>query len=72
VAHVRRTKRANQDLFAIWRYIAADNPDAASAQLMEIDRKFTLLSFFPQIGQKRDDLRKGLRIFPCGAYLILY
>ena len=30
------------------------------------------LADFPQIGRKRDDLRKGLRGFPVGEYLILY
>jgi toxin ParE1/3/4 len=47
-------------------------PAAASAQIDQIDRKFRLLSFFPGIGRKRDDIRKGLRVFPCDPYLILY
>ena len=72
MARVRRTKRANNDLIAIWRHIALDNPAAATAQLIEIERKFLLLSFFPKIGRKRDDIREGLRMFPCDAYVILY
>ncbi len=69
---LRRTKRANTDLISIWRYIALDNPEAATAQLSEIERKFRLLSFFPKIGRKREDIRKGLRLLPCDAYVILY
>ena len=72
MARVRRTKRANNDLIAIWRHIALDNPAAATAQLTEIERKLRLLSFFPKIGRKRDDIRKGLRMFPCDSYVILY
>ncbi len=52
MARVRRTKRANNDLIAIWRYIAVDNPSAAAAQLSELERKFRLLSSFPRIGRK--------------------
>ncbi len=69
---VRRTKRANNDLIGIWRHIALDNPNAATGQLSELERKFRLLSFFPKIGRKREDIRKGLRMFPCDAYIILY
>jgi len=69
---VRRTKRANQDLISIWRFIALDNCDAATAQILEIERKFQLLAHFPKIGRLREDIRKGLRTYPCNAYLILY
>jgi toxin ParE1/3/4 len=69
---VRRTKRANDDLIAIWRHIALDNANAATAQLSELERKFRLLPFFPRIGRKREDIRKGLRMFSCDAYVILY
>ena len=72
MANLRRTKRANQDLIGIWRHIAADNPTAATAQLTGIERKFRLLSFFPKIGRKRDDIRRDLRMFPCDSYVILY
>ncbi len=69
---VRRTKRANADLISIWRYVAQDNPEAATEQLLELERKFRLLSFFPKIGRMKEDIRKGLRVFPCDAYVILY
>ena len=66
---VVRTRRANQDLIAIWRHISLDNPGAATGQLLEIERK--LLSHFPKIGRIRADIRKGLRTFPCNSYIIL-
>jgi plasmid stabilization system protein ParE len=73
MARVRRTKRANQDfIIGIWRYIAQENPTAATNQLAEIERKFRLLAEFSQIGPKRGDIRTGLRMFRCNAYVILY
>ncbi len=72
MAKVRRTKRANQDLISIWRHIALDNPEAATRQLTEIEQKFQLLAHFPKIGRAREDIRKGLRTYPCSEYLILY
>ncbi len=70
--NIRRTKRANQDLAAIWRHIAQDNPEAASKQLDAIERKCLLLRQYPKIGRSRNDIRKGLRTFPCDAYIIFY
>jgi toxin ParE1/3/4 len=70
--NIKRTKRANQDLISIWRYIAEDNPEAATKQLDAIEQKCQLLLRYPKIGRSRYDIRKGLRTFPCDAYIILY
>jgi toxin ParE1/3/4 len=70
--NLKRTKRANQDLILIWHYIAQHNPEAANAQLEAIERKCQLLLRYPKIGRSTDDIRKGSRTLPCGAYVILY
>jgi plasmid stabilization system protein ParE len=63
---------AREDLKAIYRYLANQSPPAAG-RLREIflDR-FRLLARHPLLGQARDDLAEGLRMFPAGSYVILY
>ena len=69
---LRLTQRAEDDLIAIWTYIATHNPRAADQLLDDIDTKARLLSEFPEIGQARPDIAEGLRYLPIGSYLILY
>jgi toxin ParE1/3/4 len=66
--------RAQADLQAIWDYIGIeqDSPEAASHQLGRFHEKFALLATQPLMGQLRDDLRPGLRIFVADSYVILY
>ena len=53
---VIRTAQAEEDLIDIWVYIAADNPDAADALLLDIDKKCALLAGNPAMGQARPDI----------------
>jgi toxin ParE1/3/4 len=69
---LHRSKEAEEDLIAIWGYIAADNLAAADAMLHRIDEKCQLLTHFPEMGQERRDVGNGLRHFPLGSYHILY
>jgi toxin ParE1/3/4 len=66
--------RALADLEAIWDYIAIeqDRPDAATNQLLRFYEKFELLASQPLMGELREDLRRGLRIFVADSYIILY
>jgi toxin ParE1/3/4 len=66
------SRSAEEELRDIWRYIAAENPDAADRILLKIDEKFQILREFPDIGAQRDDIRPGARVFIEGVYLILY
>jgi len=34
--------------------------------------RFRMLLDFPQSGTRRDELRRGLRTFPVGSYLVFY
>jgi toxin ParE1/3/4 len=72
VAELFVTRRAEADLREIWRYIAADNPDAADRVLLRIDEKMQILRQFPRIGPLRNDIRRGARMLVEGNYLLLY
>ncbi|HEY2760724.1 MAG TPA: type II toxin-antitoxin system RelE/ParE family toxin [Pirellulales bacterium] len=69
---VERSNPAENDLFSIAEYIARDNPSAAAQWLDEIEKKFNLLATQPLMGEAVDQIRKGLRRFTHGAYLIFY
>jgi toxin ParE1/3/4 len=72
VAELLTSRRAEEELRAIWRYVAAGNPAAADRLLLRIDDKLRLLRDFPGIGTLRDDIRPGLRMLVEGNYLLLY
>ena len=69
---VVRTTEAEEDLIGIWIYIARDNPAAADDTLRGIEEKFSMLAENPRIGKALPELRKGMRRWPFGEYLILY
>jgi len=69
---IRRSPLAEQDLRDIWRYIAADNPDAADRLLHKIESKLEQYADRPAMGAPRDSLAPGLRSFPVGRYLVFY
>ena len=69
---VRRTPTSRRDYRAIWDYIAADNEDAADAQLRALDAAVAMLSDHPHAGRRRPELRPRLRSFPVGSYVIFY
>ena len=72
MATVYVTRRAEEELREIWRYIAAENMDAADKLLLRIDQRLDLLRDFPMIGTHRDDIRPGFRMLVEGPYLLLY
>lgn len=67
-----RSAEAEQDLIAIWVYVAADDPGAADRLLDRIDEACTQLAEFPDLGTGYEEIRAGLRLFPVRNYLILY
>lgn len=68
----RRTAQAEEDLIALWLYIATENPQAADKQLDRIEAVFGVLADHPGIGAARPDLAPELRYYVVGSYLILY
>ncbi len=72
--HYVVSPQAVADLEAVWNYlgIEQESPPAASRQLRRFHEKFALLASQPLLGELRDDLRPGLRIFLADSYVILY
>ncbi len=70
---IRFRPAAIDDLDNILIYIARDNSDAALKVVDAIEAFcFQTLSENPHIGASRDDMIKGLQIFPVYSYLICY
>lgn len=68
----RLSANADQDIEEIWEYIALHNPSAADRQLDLFHEHFARLSANPGLGQRCEDLRPGLRLFPVGNYVVFY
>ena len=67
-----RRPQVRLDLLQIWDYIRQRDPDAAEQVLRDIDERFVLLSEFPEMGSKRDDIRDGMRLAVYKRFVILY
>jgi len=63
---------ARSDLRNIREYIASENRPAATRIVREIKAKFKTLLKFPEVGRRRNELKRGLRSFPVGKYVVLY
>jgi toxin ParE1/3/4 len=64
--------KAEQDIEAIADYIAGHNPRAALKLLDLFDQRWSLLSDFPETGQRRTDLDAEARHVVISHYLTLY
>jgi toxin ParE1/3/4 len=58
---LRKTPAAEQDLLAIWEYIAQDNPAAADRLLARFNSRFSQLLRSPLSGESQERFRLGLR-----------
>jgi toxin ParE1/3/4 len=68
----RTSPRTEDDLHAIWRYVASKNTGAADRLLDRIEATFDKLARSPLSGRARPDLAATLRSFPVGSYVIFY
>lgn len=66
------SRTARSDLVEIWEYIASENERAANRINREIIARFETLLRFPELGRRRDELKKGLRSFPVKKYVVFY
>jgi toxin ParE1/3/4 len=68
------TRRAEDELRAIWRYIAVDNDNepAADRILLGISEKIELLRDHPRLGPRRSDIADSARLLIEGHFLIFY
>ena len=69
---VRLSDHAREDLDEIWLSIAIDNVTAADGLIDKLEELLQRLLRFPEMGVARDEIRPGVRSFPCGNYLVLY
>jgi toxin ParE1/3/4 len=67
-----RSAQSEEDLIAIWRYIAAENPTAATQLLERIDRRITSLARHPLLGEHQPRFGENTRRLIEGNYLIFY
>lgn len=68
------SSRAEDDLDAIWLYIAkrSGSLDKADEVVTSITGHFALLASTPEAGRCREDIAEGLRAFPAPPYIIYY
>lgn len=69
---VHIVESAQQDIAQIRDYIAAEDVEASSRFLANIDRVLGLLEYQPRMGRARADLRSGIRLIPLGSYVMAY
>jgi toxin ParE1/3/4 len=67
-----RSSQSEQDLIAIWLYIAADNPTAATRLLKRIDRRIESLAQHPLLGEHQPEFGENTRRIIEGNYLVFY
>lgn len=63
---------AKEDVKGIRKYIAEDNPQAASRMVATLKEKCRALLNTPMMGRTCNELVPGLRSFPVGNYVIFY
>ena len=73
MAH-RLSPEAEAELDDIWWHIVQSgvSVDVAGRVVALITERFHLLAAFPHLGRARDDLRRDLRAFTVGGYVIFY
>jgi toxin ParE1/3/4 len=72
VKRIRLSDHARDDLDEIWFSIAVENMPAADRIIDKLDELLRKLLQFPEMGAEREDIRPGVRSFPCGNYLVFY
>ncbi len=73
MGHIERTPEALLDIRGIALHIAADNPEAASKWLLELEHLFALFAVQPKMGQRMRTRRFGIvRRFSRGNYVVYY
>ena len=63
---------AEDDLFAIGRYIEQSNPEAAARFSARLEERCRQLAHQPHLGPARPDIAADLRFLPHRSYLIFY
>lgn len=67
-----RSAQSDEDLIAIWNYIAADNPAAATGLLKRIDQRILTLTAAPFVGERQPQFGETTLRIIVGNYLVFY
>ena len=69
----RLSAKALEDLKSIGRYtLKSWGREQRNIYLAKLDNSFQILSEQPQLGNARDDIRGGYRVYHVGRHLIFY
>lgn len=70
----RLSREAENELEEIWSYIVEQNESHSQADRVidQLTDDIAILAANPHLGRQRNELRKGMRSFSSGNYLILY
>ncbi|HEV2553214.1 MAG TPA: type II toxin-antitoxin system RelE/ParE family toxin [Bosea sp. (in: a-proteobacteria)] len=66
------SQQAEEDLQAIWLWIARDSVGAAEAFLDRMIERVSILERFPEAGPSRDEIGEGARALVAERWLVLY
>ncbi len=68
------SRQVKAEVDDIWSYVAREsgNADIADRVLDAITDTFLQISKHPDLGRRRDDLRKSLRSITAGTYVVIY
>lgn len=71
---VRLNRQVKTELDDIWLYIATESSslEIADRVVATITDTFLQLSKHPNLGRRRDDIRKDLRSINAGSYIVIY
>jgi len=68
----RLTQPAEEDVLGIWLYIAKENLVAADRLVDRLTETFQLLADSPEIGERMERYRAGLRSWSLENYVVYY
>lgn len=67
-----RSAQSDEDLVAIWRYIAESSPTAATRMLERIDDRIQSLARNPYLGETQPQYGERTRRIIIGNYIVFY
>jgi len=73
VAEFRLRPKARSDIDAIWDYtVKTWGIQQARSYIAGLRDVCTELADNPELGKRRDELHKGLRVYPSGKHVVFY
>ena len=67
-----RSAQFDEDLIAIWQFVARDSAESATRLLERIDARIQVLPQFPFVGESQPQHGRNARRIIVGNYLVYY